>query len=102
MPSPQISIVVPTYREAENLRILVTRIAGAMDAANLSYEILIVDDNSGDGTEAIAQELARAHPLRLIVRTKDRDLSLSALEGLRQARGEYLLVMDADLSHPPE
>ncbi len=100
--APDISIVIPTYREAENLRPLILRTASALREACGSYEVLIVDDDSGDGTDAIARELARDHPLRLIVRTKDRDLSLAVLEGLRQARGRFLVVMDADLSHPPE
>ncbi len=99
---PEISLIVPTYREAKNLRTLVTRIATALDATKISHEIIISDDNSNDGTEGIANELAQTFPLRLIVRTENRDLSLAVLDGLRAARGEYLVVMDADLSHPPE
>lgn len=99
---PEISIVVPTYREADNLRPLVTRVAATLGPLRTRYEIIISDDNSGDGTEQIVAELAKDYPVRLIVRTENRDLSLAVLDGLRTARGEYLLVMDADLSHPPE
>lgn len=101
-PVPDISIIVPTYREEPNLRPLVSRIAATMDPLGRPYEILIVDDDSRDGTEATAVELAKQHPLKLIVRTGMRDLSLAVLDGLRQAQGQYLVVMDADLSHPPE
>lgn len=96
---PDISIIVPTYREEANLRPLVERVAAVMER---SYELLIVDDDSRDGTDATAAELAQTHPLELIVRTERRDLSLAVLEGLYRARGQYLVVMDADLSHPPE
>lgn len=96
------SIVVPTYREADNLRPLVTRVAATLSPLGIPYEIVISDDNSKDGTETVAAELAKEYPLRLIVRTENRDLSLAVLDGLRAARGEFLVVMDADLSHPPE
>lgn len=102
---PDISIIVPTYREEANLRPLVERIASAMQAAATPprpYEVLIADDNSQDGTEQTAADLARRYPVKLIVRTGMRDLSLAVMDGLRQARGQYLVVMDADLSHPPE
>jgi dolichol-phosphate mannosyltransferase len=100
--SPEISIVVPTYHEQPNLQPLLDRIAATLQPLNRPYEVLIVDDDSRDGTVETAAQLARKHPLRLIVRTENRDLSLAAVEGLRAARGQYLVVMDADLSHPPE
>lgn len=100
--TPDVSVIVPTYREEANLRTLVPRIHSALDSAGRSHEILIVDDDSQDGTERAVQELAETAPARLIVRTENRDLSLAVLEGLRQARGDVLVVMDADLSHPPE
>jgi len=73
-----------------------------MQLAGRACEILIVDDDSRDGTDVAVQELAERHPVRLITRTGQRDLSLAVVEGMRQARGQILLVMDADLSHPPE
>jgi dolichol-phosphate mannosyltransferase len=100
--SPVVSIIVPTLREEANLRILIPRIAAAMKTSGRHYEILIMDDDSRDGTDLAVSELAKNFPVELIVRTGQRDLSLAVLEGLRRARGEYLVVMDADLSHPPE
>lgn len=99
---PAVSIIVPTYREEANLRPLAARIGEVMESAGRSYEMLIVDDDSGDGTDATAGALATRYPVRLITRTGARDLSLAVVEGLRQARGPLLVVMDADLSHPPE
>jgi len=98
----EVSIIVPTYQEAANLRLLVPRIASAMQSTCQSYAILIMDDRSDDGTDEVVRSLAERYPVELIVRTGPRDLSAAVLEGLRRAKGESLLVMDADLSHPPE
>jgi len=98
-----ISIVVPTYKEAPNIRPLTERIAAALADGPGEYEIVIVDDDSRDGTDAVVAELAgESHPVRLITRTKHRGLSSAVLRGFREARGEWLVCMDADLSHPPE
>lgn len=98
---PLVSIVVPTLREAANLPTLVERIATALAARE--YEILIVDDDSRDGTDRVCAELAKSYPIRCIVRTEPVDgLGGAVLLGLREARGEVLVVMDADLQHPPE
>ena len=100
-PCGSVSVVVPTYREAENLPHLVDRLASVARGARLRLDLTIVDDDSRDGTA----ELVRARPedwVRLVVRTTDRGLSQAVLEGLRQAEGDVLVCMDADLSHPPE
>lgn len=101
MACPQITVIVPTLNEAENLPRVAPRIAAAL--AGRAYEILIVDDNSRDQTPAVCQALARQYPLQLITRATPKDgLSGAVLEGMRLARGEYLVVMDGDLQHPPE
>ncbi len=98
-----VSIIVPTYHEVDNLRPLLERIAGAMVSAKLPYEVIVVDDNSADGTEQIAATLVEeGHPLRLIVRKTERGLSTAVIRGLVEAHGDTLVSMDADLSHPPE
>jgi len=100
-PPPQISLIVPTLNEAENLRPLVERIAGALGGQ--AYEILIVDDNSQDDTPEICAKLAQTYPLRLLIRHQPANgLSGAVLHGMTQAKGQILLVMDADLQHPPE
>jgi dolichol-phosphate mannosyltransferase len=99
---PELSVIVPTYREAENLRLLVPRIFEATRSAGIDAEIVIVDDASPDDTVAVCAEFEGLYPLRLIVRRDERGLSTAVLRGLHEAAGDVLLVMDADLSHPPE
>jgi dolichol-phosphate mannosyltransferase len=97
----RITIVVPTYQEAENLPILIDRIGKVRSDHGLDIDVLIMDDNSRDGSE----ELVRARPepwVKLVVRTGQRGLSPAVLEGLGRAEGDVLFCMDADLSHPPE
>ena len=97
-----VSIVVPTLREAANLRPLAERVAGAL-AGVAAWELLFVDDDSGDGSPQVAAELARRLPVRLVVRRGARpDLSRAVIEGIARSRFDRIVVMDADLSHPPE
>ncbi|HQY88420.1 MAG TPA: polyprenol monophosphomannose synthase [Tepidisphaeraceae bacterium] len=96
-----ISIVVPTLREVANITTLARRISQSLDG--LDFEIIIVDDNSQDGTVEKVQELSRELPIRVIVRTDTSDgLGGAVLAGLNDAKGDVFVVMDADLQHPPE
>ena len=97
-----VSIVVPTYKEVENLPHLIAAVSVAMRSAGLSYEIVVVDDDSQDGSEECVKALQNNHPVRLISRKTQRGLSSAVLDGFRHARGEFLVCMDADLSHPPD
>ena len=97
-----VSVIVPTYCEAENLPVLAPRVAAALEQANLTFEIVIVDDNSPDATPQVCAELAKQFPVRLEVRTTERGLSSAVIHGMKMASGEVFVVMDADLSHPPE
>ncbi len=94
-------MIVPTINEAENLRVLVPRIHAALSDVDL--EILVVDDQSTDDTPGTCRTLAAAHPVRLLSRERRKSgLSGAVLHGLEQATGDVLVVMDADLQHPPE
>ncbi len=99
----RLALVIPTLREAENIRGLLERVRSVLDAERIAYEILVVDDDSRDGTGeivgAIASEDAR---VRLLVRQGERGLSGAILYGWRHTDAEILGVMDADLQHPPE
>ncbi len=98
-----VSFVVPTFREAANIRSLTTRLASAMAGNGIQWELVLVDDDSADGTEHVTSDLARTLPVRLEIRRElPRDLSLAVLRGFQVARYERIVVMDADLSHPPE
>lgn len=96
-----ISIVVPTYCEAQNIPALVRGLNKEMVAADLEYELLIVDDNSPDNSREVIAGLQTEFPVRLIQpEGRARDLSLSVVDGIREARADQVVVMDADLSHP--
>lgn len=98
---PEISVIVPTINESENLPALLERISAAL--AGRRFEVIIVDDNSRDRTPEVCAELAQIYPLKLLVRLNPANgLSGAVLHGMAQARGEILCVMDADLQHPPE
>jgi dolichol-phosphate mannosyltransferase len=98
----QLVVIVPTYYEADNLPELTRRIFTAVSKAGIETEILFVDDNSQDGTEEVCNQLASQYPVRLITRTLERGLATAVLHGIRESKTEYVIVMDADLSHPPE
>ena len=98
----EVSIVVPTYREVENIGLLADRVFAATSAAGIAAELIVVDDDSRDGTEARCRDLSARYPVRLITRRGERGLATAVIEGFRQARGRLLVCMDADLSHPPE
>ena len=98
-----VSIVVPTFREAANIPALVRRVSAAASDWPAEWELILVDDDSNDGSEAIVAEWGHRLPVRMVTRrSAARDLSLSVLHGMRLARFDRLVVMDADLSHPPE
>src|SRR6266542_1470069 len=95
-----ISVVVPTYNEAETIPLLASRLGAAL--AGREWELVVVDDGSPDGTAAIAEGLAPALPVRVIRRPGKLGLASAVLDGFTAARGDTLVVMDADLSQPPE
>ena len=97
-----LSIVVPTYLEAENIPPLIAGIFDSLDETGISCEVIIVDDNSPDGIKNVVNQLVADYPVRLMQpRGRERDLSMSVIEGTLAAHGDHILVMDADLSHPP-
>jgi dolichol-phosphate mannosyltransferase len=96
------TIVIPTYNERDRLGILLERVFDACDRDGLALEVIIVDDNSADGTGALADEWARRRRVRVIHRAGKLGLGTAVLEGFAAARTEVVGVMDGDLSHPPQ
>ncbi|MEM2005987.1 MAG: glycosyltransferase family 2 protein [Zestosphaera sp.] len=96
----KVSVVVPTYNERENIHELLSRISRALDG--FEYEVVVVDDNSPDGTAEYAAELSAIYPVRLVRREGKLGLTSAVIDGAKVARGDYVVVMDADLQHPPE
>lgn len=97
-----VAIIIPTYKECANLQELITRISSSMNNTGFTYEAIVVDDDSNDGSEELIKKLSEKFPVRIIVRKTDRGLSPAVIKGLQESNAEFLLVMDADLSHPPE
>jgi dolichol-phosphate mannosyltransferase len=99
----KLALVIPTLCEADNIGGLLDHVRSVLDPVGISYEILVVDDDSQDGTgevvSAIARKDARVH---LLVRKGQRGLSGAVLYGWQNTDAGILGVMDADLQHPPE
>jgi dolichol-phosphate mannosyltransferase len=103
-PAIRLSLVVPTYDEAESLPPLLAELTRLLDAELPgAYEIIVVDDDSPDESWAVAEELAAGQPqLRVIRRTGERGLATAVIRGWQLARGDVVGVIDADLQHPPD
>ncbi|MCX8101035.1 MAG: glycosyltransferase family 2 protein [Geminicoccaceae bacterium] len=96
--APELAVIVPTYNERANLAELARRISAALDG--VAFEVVIVDDDSPDGTAELARELARHDPrFRCLQRVGRRGLASACVEGMLATCAPYLAVIDADLQH---
>ena len=100
--SLKLSIVIPTFHEVRNLEAVSRAIDTVLRKQGIAYELIFVDDNSQDGSEALSAQLAQHLPVRMLARHNEKGLATAVLHGLDAARGEFVVVMDADLSHPAE
>ncbi len=105
MPDPRppaaLSVVVPTYNERDRLGALVAAIVDAYAADRVDGEIVVVDDNSPDGTGDLADRLAASHRITVIHRAGKLGLGTAVIEGFNAASAPIVGVIDGDLSHPP-
>jgi len=100
--TPNLSIIVPCYKEALNIYNLTTQIKHFVTPAVNKWELIIIDDNSQDAIIHICDKLKKTgFPVKLIIRKGKRGLASAVLEGFKHARADVLMVMDADLSHQP-
>ena len=99
---PSVSIVVPTRNEAENIDLLLTRIFAVDALREYTLEVVFSDGASEDATCKNIRLWQHDHPVQLLTSNVNRGLSAAVMAGAREATGEYVVVMDADLSHPPE
>jgi dolichol-phosphate mannosyltransferase len=97
-----LSIIVPTYNESKNIEALLGRIFSALKPNYTPYEVVVVDDNSPDGTAEIAEALKSKFDLKVVKRPRKISLASAVMNGFKVASGDVLCVIDADLSHPPE
>lgn len=99
MASNSVTVVLPTYEEFESLPSLVEALAELRQHKLQSLQLIIVDDNSNDGTEKLIEDM-QFDWIRLIVRQDEKGLSSAVIHGLKEATTEICVVMDADGSHP--
>ena len=92
-----VSVILPVMNEVENLKILIPRLIALLDRERLTHEIIVVDGESSDGTRETAQELGAR-----VVGERRRGYAGAMVTGIAEARGDYLLTLDADQSHDPD
>ncbi|BDQ31906.1 MAG: glycosyltransferase family 2 protein [Nitrosopumilus sp.] len=104
---PQVSIIIPTYNESQNI-LNVLKSIGDIIPKNIFTEAIVVDDNSPDGTGKIVEDYLKnvkkiaGYTVNVIHRTAKNGLSSAILSGIQRATGDTIVVMDSDLSHPPQ
>lgn len=99
------SVLLPTYNERENLPLIVWLLVRAFEQSKIDFEIIIIDDNSPDKTIEIAEQLQRIYGesrIQLRPRAAKLGLGTAYIHGLQHATGEFVIIMDADLSHHPK
>lgn len=101
-----LSIVIPTYNESQNIIKILDSLRRLLPH-EMDAEIIVVDDNSPDGTGKVVEEYAKksktwSYPVQVIRRENKRGLSSAILTGIQHSKGEAVVVMDSDLSHPPQ
>jgi len=95
---PKLSVVLPTYNEAENIIELIERI---LRSSPLPTEVIVVDDNSPDKTWKLVEDMNQNN-IRCIKRLTEKGLASALKTGIQTSRGDYIIWMDADLCMPPE
>lgn len=96
------SIILPTYKEKDNIVDLIQAIFATLLPGNFDFEIVVVDDNSPDGTaEVVRRHFGEDCRVKLFVRTQDRGLASAIRYGLEHSTGEILVFMDTDFNHDP-
>ncbi len=98
----RISLITPTYNERENISLLVEEIFDVLkDHPDIDLELIVVDDNSPDGTGEVAESLVNRYPVQVVHRAGKLGLGSAVMAGFERAERDLLGVMDADLSHDP-
>ena len=99
----KISVLIPCYNEEENVAAFQQAVIAAFQGCGYSYEIIFVDDGSSDGTLSVIKNIAaKDEKVHYIVFSRNFGKEAGMYAGLSEARGDYCVIMDADLQHPPE
>ena len=104
MKKPYLSVVIPAFNEAGNLEQLFTRLTSVLDQYGKSYEIILVNDGSTDGTEVMLNDFYKRRPdnIRIVHFNGNFGQHMAIMAGFERARGEVTVTLDADLQNPPE
>jgi glycosyltransferase involved in cell wall biosynthesis len=99
---PVLSVVMPVFREATHLSVILTEVRGSLDDCGLPYELMLVDDGSPDDTwRVITDEAKSCKAIRALRLSRNFGKESALCAGLEHARGDALIVIDADGQHPP-
>lgn len=96
----EVSVVIPTYNERKNIKRLLRKVSSAL-TGRFDYEIIVVDDNSPDGTADEVKKVARSTHARLLSRKTKAGIGSAYKKGAESSKGDIIITMDADLSHDP-
>nr|XP_018902621.1 PREDICTED: dolichol-phosphate mannosyltransferase subunit 1 [Bemisia tabaci] len=99
------SILLPTYNECENLPIIIWLIVQTMEKSGFDYEVIVIDDGSPDGTQDAAKQLQKIYGAdKIVLKPREKKLGLGTayIHGMKHASGNFIIIMDADLSHHPK
>ncbi|KAL2917093.1 dolichol-P-mannose synthesis [Polyrhizophydium stewartii] len=105
MSPPKYSVLLPTYNERQNLPIIVWMLVKTFTEAGLDFEIIIIDDNSPDNTLEVAKQLQRVYGnQKIVLRPRPGKLGLGTayVYGIESSTGNFVIIMDADMSHHPK
>lgn len=98
----KVSVILPTYNEKDSILLLIREISDIMSRELLDYEVIIVDDNSPDGTcHLILEEFGNDPHVTAIIRMNEKGLASAILHGINNSTGDTLVIMDTDFNHPP-
>jgi dolichol-phosphate mannosyltransferase len=104
-PTATYSVLLPTYEERQNLPIIISLLVKVFEAHALDFEVVVIDDNSPDGTADVCRELQKVYGAdRIVLHQRPGKLGLGSAyrDGLKEAKGNFIILMDADLSHHPK
>lgn len=98
----KLSVILPTYNEKESIVALILEIQKVLIPENIPFEVVVVDDNSPDGThQLILQSFKDDETVIPLLRTTEKGLASAILHGIIHSKGEKIVVMDTDFNHPP-
>ncbi|KAF7653393.1 hypothetical protein LDENG_00083660 [Lucifuga dentata] len=99
------SVLLPTYNERENLPLIIWLLVKYFGESGYNYEIIVIDDGSPDGTLEVAKQLQKMYGAdKIVLRPREKKLGLGTayIHGIKHATGNFIIIMDADLSHHPK